>query len=48
MSMPKPTLKQKVGYVDEKVSITRTKLAQMEIAEENVQGGGTGPSMVAE
>jgi hypothetical protein len=38
VSAPKPTLKRKVGYVDEEVSITRTKLAQMEIAEKNVKG----------
>ena len=45
--MQKPTLKRKVGYVDEEVSITRSKLAQMEIAEENVKGGDT-VSMVIE
>ena len=30
----KPTLKRRVGYVEEEVSITRAKLAEMEISEE--------------
>jgi hypothetical protein len=45
--MLKPTLKRKVGYIDEEVSITRTKLARMEIAEENIKGD-TGPSTTIE
>jgi len=42
----KATLKRKVGYMDEAVSITRTKLSQMKIAEatgmEGRDGGLTG------
>ena len=30
----KPTLKRKVGYIDEEVSFTRFKLAQLEIGKE--------------
>ena len=30
----KTTLKRKVGYIQEELSVTRTKLAQMEISEE--------------
>lgn len=33
----KTTLKRKVGYIDEKVSATRTKLVQMEITEAKEQ-----------
>jgi len=43
----KMTLKRKVGYIDEEVSVTRTKLAQMEIAEASLareQEGDAGPS----
>ena len=39
----KATLKRKVGYVNEEVSITRAKLAQMKIAEGN-EGADAGPS----
>ena len=34
---PKPTLKRKVGYSEEEISHTRTKLAAMAIDEEEVQ-----------
>ena len=30
----KPTLKRRVGYMDEQVSITRAKLAEMEISDD--------------
>ena len=44
----KPTLKRKVGYVDEGVSITRAKLAQLKIGEEATvdkrEAGKAGPS----
>jgi hypothetical protein len=44
------TLKRKVGYIDEELSVTRTKLAQMEIVEEKPEekGGDSGPSTVSE
>lgn len=35
----KPTLKRKVGYTDEEVSFTRSKLAQMEIDENTAEKG---------
>ena len=35
----KTTLKRKVGYIQEELSVTRTKLAQMEIAEEKEKKG---------
>ena len=44
----KTTLKRKVGYIHEELSVTRTKLAQMEIVEEKEKGGDTGSSMVSE
>jgi hypothetical protein len=34
----KPTLKRRVGYIDEEVSITRAKLAEMELSE-NMETG---------
>jgi hypothetical protein len=34
----KPTLKRRVGYIDEEVSITRAKLAKMELSE-NMETG---------
>ena len=44
----KPTLKRKVGYVDEGVSVTRAKLAQLKIGEEATadkgEAGEAGPS----
>jgi len=44
----KPTLKRKVGYVDEGVSVTRAKLAQLKIGEEATadkgEAGKAGPS----
>jgi hypothetical protein len=35
----KPVLKRKVGYADEEVSFTRSKLAQMEIDENMAEKG---------
>ena len=35
----KPILKRKVGYTDEEVSFTRSKLAQMEIDENRAEKG---------
>ena len=42
------TVKRKVGYVNEELSVTRTKLARMEIVEEKEEklGGETTPSIV--
>ena len=40
----KVTLKRKVGYIDEEASVTRTKFAQMEIAQENENKSAAGPS----
>jgi hypothetical protein len=40
----KPSLKRRVGYLNEGISTTRTKLAQMKIAEENEEGTQVGLS----
>ena len=40
----KTTLKRKVGYIDEEISATCTKLAQMETMEAKGQEGDAGPS----
>lgn len=40
----KPILKRKVGYADEEVSFTRSKLAQMEIDEDRAKKGNEGES----
>ena len=44
----KTKLKRKVRYIHEELSVTRTKLAQMEIVEEKEKGGDTGSSIVSE
>jgi hypothetical protein len=47
-TVTKPTLKRKVGYVDEGVSVTRAKLAQLKIGEKATvdkgEAGEAGPS----
>ena len=43
----KPTLKRKVGYVDEEASVTRTKFAQMEITKESENGGSSTGSVAS-
>jgi hypothetical protein len=43
------TLKRRVGYINEELSVTRSKLARMEIIEdEKKEGGETTPSIVNE
>jgi hypothetical protein len=45
----KITLKRKVGYIDEEISVTRTKLALMEIEEgKRDERADSGPSTVSE